>query len=268
MDCAEIRQGFGTGKVPSGAAVREHLVDCAPCHELFADGAVLGRGLSRVGPDASARVAEQLVVVESLIAGERGVRAFLRSRATRTRWLSMLALAVLLLGWELVERRAPLRELGAGRLLAGLLLFGALALVAHSALRPLPLAPRAARARMVLALGAWCLPCMLWLTPETRASVEGFSSVGFGQRALGCFGYGSALALPSFALLWGFHRAEHVPYRVGALAAGLVALLSSLILLLHCPSAQRAHLFAGHFSIGLVWFAAVSTVVWWRGRAR
>jgi hypothetical protein len=171
----------------------------------------------------------------------------------------------LLLVRELLRKRVSVRELGATRTLAGLLLLGLFAVVAHSALRPLPIERRAARLRSVLALVAWCLPCVLWFAPEARASAEDLSS-GFALRSLACFGYGSALAAPSFALLWAFERGDAIPFRVWALGAGLVALLSNVILLLHCPNTHRAHLIAGHFSIGLSWFMAISIADWWRNR--
>ncbi|MEI9939521.1 MAG: hypothetical protein WDO69_20060 [Pseudomonadota bacterium] len=268
MDCVEIRQGFITGGVPSGPSVGEHLKGCEHCKELFGNAAALGRRLADIAPRSPHGVTEQLAVTESLIADEHGVRAFLRSRPTRVRWALTLVLPAVLLVRELLKRRAPLRELGATRMLAGLLLLGLLGVVTESALRPLPIERRAARLRSVLALVAWCLPCLLWFAPEAPVGAENFSSSGFAVRALTCFGYGSALAAPSFALLWAFDRGQRVPYRVWALACGLIALLSSLILLLHCPSTQRAHLIAGHFCIGPAWFVAVSIATWWRSPVR
>ena len=265
MDCAEIRQGFVTGGVPSGRSVDEHRRECAHCNELFVGDAELGLGLTRVAAVAPQGFGEQLFATESLIAEERGVRAFLRSRSTRVRWALSLSLPAVLLVREWVHRRAPLRELGTTRLLAGLLLLVLLGVVVNSALRPLPIERRAARLRSVLSLFAWCLPCVLWFAPEAPVHAENISSGGFALRSLTCFGYGSALSAPSFALLWAFEREQRVSYRVWALAAGMVALLSSLILVLHCPSTNRAHL-TGHFSIGLVWFIAVSSASWWRDR--
>jgi len=258
VDCAEIRQGFITGGVPSGEAVDAHVTDCEQCRELFGNRASLGRRLARAATDAPDRVAEQLAVTESLLAKERGLRAFLRSRSTRLRWGLSISLPIVLLVHELLRKRVSLRDLGTTRTLAGVLLLGLIGVVTHSALYPLPIERRAARLRSVLAAVAWCVPCVLWLAPETQGGGEDFWSSGFGVRSLACFGYGSALAAPSFGLLWAFDRGVRVPYRVAALAAGLVALLASLILLLHCPSTDRAHLIAGHFSIGLVWFTAVS----------
>lgn len=267
MDCAEIRQGFMSGGIPSGPTVDEHRTGCVHCNELFANAAQLGRRLASSALRTPVNLTEQLVVSESLIAKERGVRAFLRSRSTRMRWALSSSLPAVLLVRELLRKRVSLRELGSLRMLAGLLLLGLLGVVVHSALRPLPIERRAARLRSVLSLVAWCVPCVLWFAPEARVSAEDFSSGGFALRSLTCFGYGSALATPSFVLLWAFDRGEQVSFRVWALAAGLVALLSSLILLLHCPSTQRAHLIAGHFSIGLVWFMAVSSAAWWRSRS-
>ena len=212
-------------------------------------------------------VALQLLATESLIASERGVRAFLRSRSTRVRWASLLALPALLLVRELARKRVPLLELGVTRVLIGLGLLVALAMVTHDALRPLPIGRQAAQLRSVFAAVAWALPCALWLAPESSVGSEGFSSDGFVLRSLTCFGYGSTRAAPAFVLLWAMDRGVYVTYRVWALAVGLVALVSSLILLLHCPSTNRAHLLAGHFSIGLVWFVSASLVCWSR-RAR
>ena len=268
MDCAEIRQGFISGGVPSGPPVEEHLRGCAHCRELFGNDAELGRGLAGVAARGNRGVAERLIATEALLADERGVRAFLRSRSTRVRWVLSSAVPVLLLVRELVRKRVSLRELGMTRWLAGLLLFGLLGVVVHSALRPLPLERSKARVRSILAWVAWCLPCVLWFAPAAPITADDFSSSGFALRSLTCFGYGSALAAPSFGLLWALDRNERVPDRVWALAAGTVALLSSLILLLHCPVTQRAHLIAGHFSIGMAWFAVVSIAIWWRSRVR
>ena len=266
MDCAEIRQGFMTGGIPSGPSVDEHRNGCAHCAELFGNGAELGRCLAEVASRAPGGAPEQLLITESLIARERGARAFLRSRSTRVRWALSLILPVVLLVRELLRQRVPLRELGTARMLAGLLLLFVLGLVTHSALRPLPIDRGAARLRWLLSLVAWGLPWVLWFAPETRGSAESFSSSGFALRAVTCFGYGSALAAPSFALLWVLHRGERVPFRVWALAAGLVAVLSNLILLLHCPSTQLTHLIAGHFSIGLAWLLAVWATTRWGSR--
>jgi hypothetical protein len=258
VDCSEIRQGFVTGGIPSGAAVDDHLKRCSHCCELFRDEARLGRHLAAAAPVTSGDTRSQLVATESLVARERGLRAFLRSRSTRVRWTLCLTLAAALLGGELLRKRVVLHELGTSRSFVGLLLLATLALITRSALRPLPLERSAARVRTLLALVAWTLPCMLLFAPEARAGADDFSSSGFALRSLACFGYGSALAAPSFALLYAFDRDERVPHRVLASGAGLVAVLSSLILLVHCPSSERAHLIAGHFSIGLVWFVAVS----------
>jgi predicted anti-sigma-YlaC factor YlaD len=264
VDCAEIRQGFLTGEVPSGPSVDEHVARCPHCPELFQNAAALGRRLAIAATELPDATEEQLARAEAAIAGERGMRAFLRSRPTRIRWLLSLSLPALLMLRELSHRRVPWRLLTTPRLLAGAVLVGLLALVAHSALRPLPIERRAARLRSSLALVAWCLPCVLWFVPQAQASGD---DGNFALRSFVCFAYGSALAAPSFALLWALDRGVYVPFRVWALAAGVVALVANLILILHCPVTGRAHLAAGHFSIGLAWFAAVSTGEWWRRRA-
>jgi len=231
---------------------------------LFRNAGALGRQLAAVETaDADSLNALQ-ATTEALLARERGVRAFLRSRPTRTRWLLIVVLPAVLLARELLRHRVSLAELGVTRLFTGLLLLVAFGLIARSALSPLPIERHAAQVRSALALVAWCLPCVLWFAPEAGGSTDDLSSGGFALRSLTCFGYGSALGAPSFMLLWAFDRGQRIPYRVMALGAGLVAVLSSLLLLFHCPNTQRAHVIAGHFTIGLVWFAAVSIASSWR----
>jgi hypothetical protein len=266
VDCAEIRQGFLTGEVPSGPSVGEHVEGCPNCRELFEHAALLGRSLGNAAAEVPSDTSEQLARAEALIQEERGLRAFLRSRSTRVRWLLLLSWPALLLLFELIRQRVPWHALTSSRLFLGIVLLGLLALVAHSALRPLPIERRAARLRSVLAMVAWCLPCVLWFAPEARASSDELSG-SFALRSFACFAYGGALAAPAFALLWALDRGAFVPFRVWALAAGVVALVANLILILHCPATGRAHLVAGHLSIGLVWFLAVSVGHWWGRRA-
>ncbi|HEX3853313.1 MAG TPA: hypothetical protein VHW01_20255 [Polyangiaceae bacterium] len=262
MDCAEIRQGFLSGAVPAGQAVEAHVRDCTQCADLFHDSALLGRRLALAAQHQPLALNQALAAAESLVENERGLRAFLRGRSTRARWLLSLALPALLLGRELWRGRVPWQKLGLPRQLFGLFLLATFAFVTRTALRPLPVARRAARLRLLLAFVAWCLPCLLWFAPHSEPGTAELSG-GFALRSLVCFAYGSALAAPSFALLWVFDRDIHVPFHVWTSAAGVVALLANAILLLHCPRTNRAHLIAGHLSIGFVWFLAVSATRGW-----
>jgi hypothetical protein len=270
VDCAEIRQGFLTGEVPSGLAVGEHLKRCLHCPELFQNQAALGRRLASAAATPLESVSEstsaELAAVSSAIAAEHGLRAFLRSRSTRSRWLLLLALPALSLLREIAQKGVPWRSLTLPRLFGGVVLIGFLGLITRSALRPLPIEGRAARLSSALAFVACCLPCVLWFAPQAQASSEEFTG-NFALRSLTCFAYGSLLAAPSFALLCALDRGDQVPFRVWALAAGMVALVANLILLLHCPDTSRAHLALGHFSIGLAWLFAVSVGQWWRSHA-
>jgi hypothetical protein len=266
VDCLEIRQGFSTGGVPTGALVGEHLRECAHCRELFAQRASLGRHLASATVELASATPAQLAATEALLAQERGVRAFLRSRPTRTRWLLSLALPALFVARELLRQRVPWRTLSTARVLAGLALLGCFGLVEKVALRPPPIARRAARWWATFAVLAWCIPWVLWFAPEAQAS-SGEPAGSFMCRSLACFAYGSAVAAPSFALLWAFDRGQRVPFRVWALGAGMVGIVANVILLLHCPLTNRAHVLAGHLSIGLAWFVAVSIIDWGRRRA-
>jgi hypothetical protein len=209
----------------------------------------------------------ELSAIESLIGRDYGVRAFLRSRATRVRWALSLVLPALFLGRELFRKGAEWRTLGPARVLACLLLVTLLGMALNSALRLLPTAGRAHRARSLLTAIACCAPGVLCLLQEAPMNADDLNG-GFAVRSLACFAYGSALAAPSFALLWVFDRTAHVPYHVWALGVGVVTLLANSILLVHCPISNRAHLLAGHFSIGLVWLLLVSLWTWRADRAR
>lgn len=266
VDCLEIRQGFSNGGVPSGALVDEHLRMCAHCRELFEQHAALGRRLASAAVEPASVTPTQLAATLALLEKEHGWRAFLRSRPTRARWLLSLAVPAFFVTRELLRQRVPWRNLGTRRTLIGLALLGFLGLVEMIALRPLPIARSAARVRTALAVLAWCIPGLLWFVPEAQASAAE-PATDFTCRALACFAYGSALAAPSFALLWAFDRERRVPFRVWALGAGLVSIVANLILLLHCPLTGRAHLLAGHLSIGLAWFVAVAGIEWGQRRA-
>ena len=154
---------------------------------------------------------------------------------------------------SLLRKRVPWRGLGTPRMLAGVALLGFLGVVAHSALRPLPIERRAARLRSALAAVAWCVPCVLWFVPEARANAAEFLSAGFGWRSLSCFAYGSVLGAPSFALLWVFDRGLRVPFsasgRIGRRDGGRRRQPDPDVAL---PLHQSGPiLLAGHLSIGL-----------------
>jgi len=166
VDCAEIREGFLSEEVPAGQAVEAHAKGCTQCAELFHDSASLGRCLALAVQHQPGALNLALGATEALIENERGLRAFLRGRSTRTRWLLSLALPALLLSRELWRGRMLWQKLGSQKPLFELFLVAAFALVTRSALRPLPVARRAARLRLLLALVAWCLPCLLWFAPQ------------------------------------------------------------------------------------------------------
>src|SRR5882724_8291272 len=100
-----------TGEVPSGPSVDEHRKTCGQCAELCKDSGTLGRRLASLGSQATGSTSLQLTETESLLERERGLRAFLRSRSTRVRWLLSLSLPALLLARELLRKRAPWRQL-------------------------------------------------------------------------------------------------------------------------------------------------------------
>jgi hypothetical protein len=61
------------------------------------------------------------------------------------------------------------------------------------------------------------------------------------------------LVVPVLLLLWLLERRDAPPLSVLVAAGGLAGLAANLLLHVHCPSVQLAHLLLGHASIGAAW---------------
>ena len=252
MDCAEIRDSFMHGEVPSNAAVQAHLAVCPQCRELFEHDAELGRSLASEAALAVPFPGELFNQIEARVAREAGLRAWLRSRPSKQRFLVALAsaLAAVALGGALALRSdfsayPSLRLL----LLLGVYLFGICVALGQE----LFLSARRGSftGHVGLLLGALALPFLIALAPATDAS-RAFGPEG----ALGCFSYGALLTLPTAVLLWAFDRDDRLSLRTVCLSAVALGLSANLVLELHCPSGNLQHVLLGHASLGIAWLLA------------
>ena len=142
---------------------------------------------------------------------------------------------------------------------AGLALLAALvAVTARLFLRPLQ-APAPSRFGILgWALLGLAFPLVLHLLPEAHHLVhehpESFEGRGadFWPRAWRCLAFGTVTALPLLAVLLMTDRRDRIGTARGVLAAATAGLAGNLLLMLHCPLVDRAHLVAGHAGVGVV----------------
>ncbi len=248
VECAEIRSGFVNGQVPEGAAVAEHLQGCASCRELFEGGASLGRALS-VGVVAPPDVDQLLQRVSTELESEVGLRARVRSLPTGTRLVALVAVAGALAGYQLLmHRRADFAQYSPVVFWGvALLLLLALSAGGWALLRGVlaPLGTRGLRWPVLLLL----LPALVaLLVPLGAGGAEAAP-----DAAGSCFSYGAAVVVPVLLLLWLLERRDAPPLSVLVAAGGVAGLAANLLLHVHCPSVQLAHLLLGHASIGAAW---------------
>jgi hypothetical protein len=252
MDCAEIRDAFTRGEVLSNALVQAHLAVCPHCRELFESDAELGRSLASEAVLPMPFPEELFNQLETRVAGETGLRAWLRSRPTSQRFL-VVALSVLVVVGVggVVNRRPDFAGYPSARLtlLLGIYLLGIL--VAFGKELFLYVRRSALGDYFGLVVAALALPFVIAFAPATDASLA------FGpDGALGCFSYGALLTLPTAALLWAFDRDDRLSTRTVCLSAAALGLSANLILELHCPNGNLRHVLLGHASLGVAWLAA------------
>jgi len=248
MDCAEIRESFLSGAPPPNDVLDAHLAGCSHCRELFEQNAELGRSLASAALAAPV-MADFFDQIEARVAKETGLRAWLRSRPSKLRFL-VLALSALLavaVGAGL-KLRPDIALYPSARLLALLALysFGVLLAFKRELFLAGPGRPFADHA--LLALGALGLPFLLAFAPATdQVRVPGLAG------AFGCFSYGALLTLPTALLIWALDRDDRPSLRTVLLSAAALGLSANLLLELHCPNGELSHVLLGHASLGLAW---------------
>jgi len=252
MDCAEIREAFVRGEMPSGAEAQAHLAACPHCRELLAENAELGRSLAAEAALPLPFPEDLFAGVEAQVARETGLRAWLRSRPSQLRFAlaAVSVLVVVVLGGVHLHR-PDMTEYPSPRLF-GLLGAYTLGIALAFGKELFESVRRSSFADygwlLVAALG---VPFLVAFAPPTEAS-RAFGPEG----ALGCFSFGVLLTLPTAVLLWALDRDDRVSLRTVCLSAAALGLAASTILELHCPSGNFAHVLLGHASIGFAWLLA------------
>jgi hypothetical protein len=258
LDCAEIRVGFTGGGVPAGPDVDAHLQLCAPCRELFANGAQLGRRLA-LAVLPTAETSRLFGLIERDLNAEVGARATLRAWSTSRRIALLTGVGLLPLVWHvLMDPRVDLGGEYSPFLLWGLLavMIAAFLLGAHWLLRGASAAGSVGRERWI-ALALLLLPALAMLVAPLGATAEALEA--WGSPGI-CFAYGSALALPMVLVYVLLERRDHVPLPALVAAGALAGIAANAQLHAHCPSAHWGHLLLGHASIGVAWAAVVALV--------
>lgn len=252
MDCAEIRDRLRAGELPAGEAAERHLGRCAACRELVENGAAVGRALAREPAETVGSVEPDVwASLERRLAAEKGVRAWLRSRATSGRVLvaGAGATAIMLVAW-LVGGGVRLAE--ASALWLGIF-FAAAGVGLAVVLAPLG-RPRLGRApSTALAIAGLGLPLLYALSSVALAGpAPDPGGPGFAARAFGCFAFGAMLSIPFLLVLWLLDRQDFGLSRLLVRAGAVSGLVANGALVLHCPDTSPLHLVAGHAAVGLV----------------
>jgi predicted anti-sigma-YlaC factor YlaD len=252
MDCAEIRDAFRRGAVPLSAEARAHLAECPHCRELLESDAALGRTLASAAALPAPFPTDFLDELEARVASETGVRAWLRSRPTKLRFLIALLSVLFAVGvGGVLNLRHDFSGYPRARLLVLLLVYSAGILIALGKELFLSAWRGAFADHLLFVVAALGLPLLVAFVPPTEAS-RAFGPEG----ALNCFVFGALLTLPTAALLWAFDRDERLSLRTVCLSAAALGLSANLLLELHCGNGNPAHVLLGHVSVGVAWLIA------------
>jgi hypothetical protein len=108
------------------------------------------------------------------------------------------------------------------------------------------------------------LPLVYALTASESA--EPAHAAGFAKQAISCFSYGLLLVLPLLGVLWAIERSDRPWPWVVAGAGAASGLVANAALLLHCANTAKAHLAAGHATIGIALALGGAVVAFARAR--
>jgi hypothetical protein len=260
VDCAEIRSGFVSGRVPAGPAVDEHLERCPHCHDLFERQAQLGRRLA-LAVLPTLEPGDLFAQLDQQLAREVGLRARLRALPTHTRATLLGGVITLtFLGLQLsMNRRAdfgqysPALFWSVAALLVGALCFGVLRLV-RGVSAPLRVAERDG----AFTISLLALPALLAFIAPLGAAHGDLEDASQAWASSGsCFAFGAVAVVPFLVLAWLFERRDRVPFVALAWAGAVSGIGANLLLHVHCGSEHLGHLLLGHASIGLAWALAL-----------
>jgi len=242
--------------------VSDHVAGCAPCAELFADDARLGRALASdelpLAPQS-----ELWSSLERSLGSEVGPRAWLRSRPTHLRVALLVVAGALGVASAAAKLRPDFDGYPAASLATWLVLYGLAALAAVRLLLPRPGQATVTDGKKGVALLVALLLPLLYavgLMVPAASTSGGDDGALFLRHAFGCFSYGAALSLPILLVAWALERHDRLPLGNALLAGGLAGLVANLALLFHCPMSQHSHLLLGHATIGFVLASVVAVI--------
>ena len=270
MDCSEVRTTLLGGGSLSQSDISAHVQTCDNCAALHADGWKLGRAFTAASLQSDVTATELsplLQSTETILEEERGLRAWLRSRTTRSRLLLATLVVLVLAGSQLVfSLRADWSVYPARRMLltCGVFALGCVAAL-REYLRPLTRPPMSPARRTALATVLLCAPVLIAGSPRVEtdhpASLAG-AAADFAPRAGACFAYGLLLSALLVWALWSLRRQDRARPSQEFLAAASAGLAASLLLQIHCPIVWPAHLLAGHASVGFAWLIGLVLLAW------
>jgi hypothetical protein len=196
--------------------------------------------------------------VKNLLAEERGLIASLRSLPTHQRVSLVLALSVLVtVGALLLTPRGDLAAYPAARMAITLaILFTVTAFASWRLLRPLHLPPPRRAGSTVLLVGGMLMPFVMSVLPLGHIGHPPGLGAEFVFGCMRCLLFGGALGLPVLILALTMRRAAVDGAAVAALAGVAAGLTGNLVLQVHCPITDQAHLLGGHALLLVVLAAA------------
>ncbi|HMJ54774.1 MAG TPA: NrsF family protein [Polyangiaceae bacterium] len=248
MKCREARRAVLGGRTLSAPTIREHLKSCGGCRALAAELSRSFRASSGQGGVATEAELDTLLQhVERVIAGEKGLAAWMRGMPTRWRVvLASSAAAALAVAFGVASPRLDLDAYPQTRLLlsvgAFLVLLGTLIVLN---LRPLQ-RPELSTRSLIFAFVALAVPFLIALLPEAQLSSPVVRRDVHDCLLVGCI-CGAAL----MALLRVLDRStsDARSLLVPAAAGGV---LGNVALFFHCPAVSPLHLALVHAPTGFV----------------
>jgi hypothetical protein len=206
---------------------------------------------------------------------DTGMRTRLREMgSTQRAVLVAVVFAGMAFSMFLVAPRSDLAAVPAGRLVAGIALFGLTGLaMALVLLRPMHRRPISAKVAWGIAIAALVLPLVFALLPdahhERALHPESFAneSAAPWSHSGRCLLFGALFALPVVASIVLVDRRERLETGRALQAAFAGGAAANLGLLLHCPLVSSGHLVSGHASIPVAVGAALFVWARWRSRS-
>ncbi len=272
--CDDTRDALSRGQVPRGDVANAHLSGCPACREVVVGDGELGRRLGALRTLAvDHRSSESLPpALAQALGAEHQLLDWGRSLSTRWRRGIAVAIALAPVAFNVVFKARADWDVYPAVRLHGIAAVYAVVVAVAVWLASWPVHRRPPRHRWVAVAFALLVPVLVAATAPAHqdhpASLAG-SGTDFWPAALGCFLYGTVLALPVMAM-WGWlDRWQGRDPGVALLVGGLGGAVAAFLLHVHCPVTDGAHILFGHALVGgfLVPFAVLASRALRRGGA-